>query len=118
MLIPGFFNRLSTSDEAVRAAEEMAKARGEEVDAKIALERVGDTFEMVMKTRKLVEETKKYLKWTEDGGKKFAGMEVDANEEESGDEEGARRIDGGKEGEGGLGGGCWNGSELQDGAAS
>ena len=39
------------------------------------------------------------MKYAEDGGKKFAGMEVDANEEESGDEEGARRIDGGKEAE-------------------
>ena len=36
--------------------------------------------------------------WTEDGGKKWAGMEVDANEEESEDEEMARRVDKGKAG--------------------
>ena len=42
LLIPGFFNRFSTSDEAVRAAEEMAKARAEKVDAEIALEKADD----------------------------------------------------------------------------
>ena len=57
------------------------------------MERVGETFEMVLQTRKMDEGTKKDLKWTEDGGKKFAGMEVDANEEESEDEEVARRVD-------------------------
>ena len=58
---------------------------------------------MVLKTKKLEEGTKKDLKWTEDGGKNFAGMEVDANDEESeneeGDEELATRVAGGKEGE-------------------
>ena len=57
---------------------------------------------MVLKTTKLEDGTKKDLKWTEDDGKKFAGMEVDANDEESeneeGDEELARRV-GGKDGE-------------------
>ena len=53
---------------------------------------------MVLKTRKLVERTKKDLKWAEDGGKEFAGMEVDANEEEREDEEMARRVDEGKVG--------------------
>ena len=66
---------------------------------KIQLERVGETFEMVLKTRKLDEGTKKDLKWTEDGRQKFAGMEDDANEKESEDDEVARRVDGGKEGE-------------------
>ena len=63
------------------------------------MERVGETFDIVLKTRKLDEGTKKDLKWTEDGWKKFAGMEVDANEEESEDEEVARRVNGGKGGE-------------------
>ena len=40
--------------------------------------------------------TRKDLKRAEDGGKKFAGMEVDANEEE---EEMMRRVDEGKDGE-------------------
>ena len=84
---------------------------------KIQLERVGETFEMVLKTKKLEMGTKKDLKWIEDGGKKWAGMEVDANKEESVDEEGARRIDGRKE-RWFSGGGCWNGSELRDGAAA
>ena len=43
--------------------------------------KVEETFEMVLKTKKLEEGTRKDLKWAEDGGKKFAGMEVDANEE-------------------------------------
>ena len=54
---------------------------------------------MVLKTKKLEEGTEKEVRWAEDGGKKFAGMEVDANEEESEDEEVARRVDEGKEGE-------------------
>ena len=61
------------------------------------LERVGETFEMILKTKKLEEGTKNDLKRTEDGGNKFAGMKVDANEEESENEKVARRIDGGKE---------------------
>ena len=65
----------------------------------IKLKWVGETLEMVLKTKKLEEGTKKDLKWMENDGKKFAGMEVDANEEESEDEKGVRRIDGGKEGE-------------------
>ena len=63
---------------------------------KIPMERVGEKFEMVLKTKKLEEGTRKGLKWAEDGGKKFAGMEVDANEAE---EEMMRRVDEGKEGE-------------------
>ena len=39
VLIPGFFNIFSASDEAVRAAEEMAKARGARENAEIALEK-------------------------------------------------------------------------------
>jgi hypothetical protein len=70
---------------------------------KIQLERVGETFEMVLKTKKLEEWTKKDLKWTQNGGKKFVGMELDANHEGSendeGDEELARRVERGKEGE-------------------
>jgi hypothetical protein len=50
---------------------------------RIPLERVGETFEMVLKTKKLEEGTRKDVRWAEDGGKKFAGMEVDANDEES-----------------------------------
>ena len=64
---------------------------------KIPMERVGETLEMVLKTKKLEEGTRKDLKWAEDGGKKFAGMEVDANEEEE-EEEMMRRVDEGKEG--------------------
>ena len=64
----------------------------ERIGEKIHLEGVGETFEMVLKTRKLEEGAKKDLKWAEDGGKKFAGMQVDANEEE-GEEEIARRAD-------------------------
>ena len=42
---------------------------------------MGETFETVLKTKEPDEGAKKDLKWTEYGGKKFAGMEVDANEE-------------------------------------
>ena len=62
---------------------------------KIPMERVGETFEMVLKTKKLEEGTRNDLKWAEDRGKKFAVMEVDANEEA---EEMMRRVDEGKEG--------------------
>ena len=65
---------------------------------KIPMERVGEKFEMVLKTKKLEEGTRKDVRWAEDGGKKFAGMEVDANDEESEEEEMARRVDEGKEG--------------------
>ena len=53
---------------------------------------------MVLKTKKLEEGMRKDVRWAEDGGKKFAGMEVDANDEESEEEEMARRVDEGKEG--------------------
>ena len=66
---------------------------------KITMERVGETFVMVLNTKKLQEGTKKEVRWAEDSGKKFAGMEVNANEDESEDEEVARRVDEGKEGE-------------------
>ena len=66
---------------------------------KIQLERVGETFEMVLKMKKLEMGTTKELKWTDDGGKKFGEMEVDANEEESENEEVAERVNGGKDGE-------------------
>ena len=46
---------------------------------KISMERVGETFEMVLKTKKLEKGTKKEIRSAEDGGKKFAGVEVDAN---------------------------------------
>jgi hypothetical protein len=59
----------------------------DETKERIEMERVGDTFEMVLKTRKREEGTKREVKWAEDGGKKFGGMEVDANEEEKGSEE-------------------------------
>ena len=65
----------------------------------IQLERVGRRSRWFLKTNKLEEGTKKVLKWTEDGGKKSAGMDVDANEEESEDGEVARRVDEGKAGE-------------------
>ena len=45
MLITRFFSRFLTPDEAVRAAEEMAKARDEKVDAEIALEKASDEKE-------------------------------------------------------------------------
>ena len=54
---------------------------------------------MVLKTKTLDVGTTKELKWTDDGGKKFAGMEVDANEEESENEEVPGRVNGGKDGE-------------------
>ena len=53
---------------------------------------------MVLKTKKLEEGTRKDVRWVEDGWKKLAGMEVDANDEESEEEEMARRVDEGKEG--------------------
>ena len=65
---------------------------------RIPLERVGETFEMVLKTKKLEEGTRKDVRWAEDGGEKFAGMEVDANDEEREEEELARRVDEEKEG--------------------
>ena len=64
---------------------------------RIKMERVGDTFEMVLKTKKLQEGMQREVKWAEDGGRKFAGMEVDANEEEKGDEEMAEEVGDGKE---------------------
>ena len=72
---------------------------------------------MVLKTKKLEEGTKKDLKWTENGGKEFTGMEVDANEEESEDEKVARKVDGGRKETWFSRGACWNGIESQDGAA-
>ena len=45
VLIPGFFSRSSTPDEAVRAGEEMAKARDEKVNAEIALQKASDEKE-------------------------------------------------------------------------
>jgi hypothetical protein len=59
----------------------------DETKERIKMERVGDTFEMVLKTKRREEGTKREVKWADDGGRKFGGMEVDANEEEKGDEE-------------------------------
>ena len=39
------------------------------------IERVGETFEMTLKAKKKV-------RWAEDGGMKYEGMEVDANDED------------------------------------
>ncbi len=64
---------------------------------KTKMERVGDTFEMVLKKKKLQEGMQREVKWAEDGGRKFAGMEVGASEEETGDEEMAEEVDDGKE---------------------
>ena len=36
--------------------------------------KMGETFEMVLKTKKLLKGTKKVVIWAEDGGEKFAGM--------------------------------------------
>jgi hypothetical protein len=71
----------------------------DETKERIEMERVGDTFEMVLKTRKREEGTKREVKWAEDGGKKFGGMEVDANEEEKGDEEMEEEVGRGRKGE-------------------
>ena len=49
---------------------------------KIMIERVGDTFEMTLKAKKMKDGTRKELRWAEEGGKKYEGMEVDANDED------------------------------------
>ena len=54
----------------------------DETGERIVIERVGDTFEMSLKVKKMKEGTKKYLRWTDDGGKMYEGMDVDANDEE------------------------------------
>lgn len=50
------------------------------------MERVGDTFEMVLQTNKREEGANRAVKRAGDGGKKFGDMETDANDEENGDE--------------------------------
>ena len=48
---------------------------------KIVIERVGDTFKMTSKAKKMKEGTRMELRWAEDAGKKYEGTEVDANDE-------------------------------------
>ena len=38
------------------------------------------------------------MKWADDGGKKYEGMEVDANDEMDEDEEMAQKVEEGKDG--------------------
>ena len=83
-----------------------AFVENDETGEKIYMEWVGDTFEMVLKTKKFPEGMQKEMKWAEVKRKKFRGMEVDANEEEKGDEEMAAEVDGGKEGTAVSRGGC------------
>jgi len=49
---------------------------------RIRMERVGDTFEIVLKARRMKEGTRKEVRWAEDGGKKYEGMEIDASDED------------------------------------
>ena len=53
---------------------------------------------MILKTRKLTNGTRKEVKWADDGGKKYEGMEVDANDELDEDEEMAQKVEEGKDG--------------------
>ena len=46
------------------------------------IERVGETFEMTLKAKKMKDGTRKKVRWAEDGGMKYEGMEVDANDED------------------------------------
>ena len=62
---------------------------------KIRMERVGDTFEMILKATKRKDGTRNNVRWAEDGGKKYEGMEVDANDE---DEDMLKEVAGGKSG--------------------
>ena len=54
---------------------------------KIDIKRIGNTFEMLLKAKKLKEGDQRRMRWTEDNGKKYEGMEmeVDANEEDDED---------------------------------
>ena len=52
------------------------------IGEKIMIERVGDTFEMTLKAKKMRDGTLKELRWAEDGGEKYEGNEVDANDEQ------------------------------------
>ena len=49
---------------------------------KFMIERVGDTFEMTLQAKKMKDGTRKEVRWAEDGGKKYEGMDVDANDED------------------------------------
>ena len=51
---------------------------------KIAIKRAGNTFEMVLKAKKLKEGDQRRMRWTEDNGKKYEGMEmeIDGNDED------------------------------------
>ena len=49
---------------------------------KIMIERVGDTFEMTLQAKKMKDGTRKEVRFAEDGGKKYEGMDVDANDED------------------------------------
>ena len=59
---------------------------------KIMMQRVGDTFGMSLRTRKLANGTLKDVKWADDGGKKYEGVEVDANDEMDEEEETAQKV--------------------------
>ena len=65
---------------------------------RIMMQRVGDTFEMKLKMKKQATGTRKELKWANNGGKKDAGMQMDANDEIEGDEEMAEKVEGGSSG--------------------
>ena len=49
---------------------------------KFMIERVGDTFEMTLQAKKMKDGTRKEVRWAEDGGKKYEGMDVDASDED------------------------------------
>ena len=62
----------------------------ESTSEKIMIERVGDTFEMTLKAKKMEYGARKELKWAEDGGKRY-----DASDE---DEDMLKEMAGGKSG--------------------
>ena len=66
---------------------------------KIMIERVGDTFEITLQTKKMKDGTRKEVSWAEDGGKKYEGMDVDANDE---DEDMLKEMTSGKSSFGGF----------------
>ena len=62
---------------------------------KIMIERVGDTFEKTLQAKKMKDGTRKEVRWAEDGGKKYEGMDVDSNDE---DEDMLKEMTSGKSG--------------------
>ena len=59
---------------------------------RIEMERVGDTFEMVLKVKAMPEGTRKVVSWANDGGKRYEGMEVDGVSEDEGPEVGNKEV--------------------------